>query len=43
MFPLSCARMHMHTGREMSAHKKTGSAYKFSFTNVFAHISHMVF
>jgi len=33
MFPLSCAR----------AHKKTWSAHKFSFKNVFAHISYMLF
>jgi len=29
MFPLSCVRA--HTGREMSAHKKTWSTHKFSF------------
>jgi len=33
-----------HTGREMSAHKKTWSAHKFSFKKmVFAHISYMSF
>jgi len=26
MFPLSCARVHVHTGREISAHMKTCSA-----------------
>jgi len=31
MFPLSCARVHAHTGRETSAHKKTWSAQKISF------------
>jgi len=31
MFPLSCASVHVHTGREMSTHKKTCSAHKFSF------------
>ena len=35
MFPLSCARVRASTGREMSAHKKTWSARKFSFKNVF--------
>jgi len=40
MFPLSYA----HTGRDMSAHKKTWSAHKFSFKKcVFAHISYMAF
>jgi len=29
--------MRAHTGREMSAHKQTWSAHKFSFKNVFAH------
>jgi len=43
MFPLSCVRVHGHTRREMSAHKKTWSAQKFSFKKFFAHISYMSF
>jgi len=43
MFPLSCARVHMHTGREMSAHKKTWGTHKFFFKKCFAHISYMSF
>jgi len=31
MFPLSCACVRAHTGREMSAHKETWSAHKFYF------------
>jgi len=31
----------MCTGREMSAHTNTWSAHKFTFKNVFAHISYM--
>jgi len=30
MFPLSCARVRAHIGRQMIAHKKVGSAHKFS-------------
>ena len=33
IFPLRCARV--HTGREMSAHKKSWSAHKFSFKECF--------
>ena len=36
MFPLGCACA--HTGREMSAHKKTWSAHKFSFKKISLHI-----
>jgi len=43
MFALSCARVRTHTSREMSTRKKTWSAHKFSFKNVFAHISYMSF
>src|SRR6218665_3053203 len=35
MFPLSCACVRTHIGREMSAHKKTWSAHKFSFKKCF--------
>src|SRR6218665_3279046 len=38
MFPLSCARVRAHTGRETSAHKKTRSAQKISFEKSFLHI-----
>ena len=31
MFPLGCARVHAHTGREMSAHKKLGAHIDFNF------------
>ena|SRR6218665_1279360 len=41
MFPLSCARVSAHIGRENSAHKKTWSAHTFSFKNVLAHISYI--
>jgi len=34
MFPLSCARVRAHTGRETSAHKKT-CARKHSFQKCF--------
>jgi len=30
MFPLRCARVRAHTGREISAHENTWSAQKFS-------------
>jgi len=43
MFSLSCVHVHAHTGREMSAHKKTWSAHKFYLKNVLAHISYMSF
>ena len=39
MFSLSCARVRAHTGRETRAQKKSWSAQKFSFRNVFAHIA----
>jgi len=31
-----------HTGREMNTHKKTWGTHKFSLSNVFAHILHVV-
>ena len=37
MFPLSCASVRAHTGREMSTHKKTWSADKF-----YTHFIHVV-
>src|SRR6218665_944828 len=40
MFHLSSARVHAHTGREMSTHKKTWSTHKFSFPKLFLHIFH---
>src|SRR6218665_4004157 len=43
MFPLSCARVHAHTGSETSAHKKTWSAHKCSLKKVFAHILYTQF
>jgi len=33
MFPLSCVPVRAHTGREMSAHKKTWSTHTFFFKN----------
>src|SRR6218665_2323415 len=38
MFPLSCARVRMHTSREMSTHNKTWSAHKCSFQKCVLHI-----
>ena len=35
MFPLNCVCVHAHTGRDMSTHKKTWSAHKFSFKKYF--------
>src|SRR6218665_2954176 len=35
MFPLSCARVHTHTGCEKSTHKKTWSTHNFSFKTCF--------
>jgi len=43
MFPLSCARACAHTGREMSTHKKTWSAHKFSCKKSVLHIFYMSF
>jgi len=34
MFPLSCARVHAHTGRKTRAHKKTWSAQKIICTKM---------
>src|SRR6218665_342203 len=43
MFPLSCAHVRAHTGCEMSAHRKTLSAHKFSFKNVsYKYFIHLV-
>src|SRR6218665_2774375 len=40
MFPLGCANA--HTGREMSAHRKTWSVHKFSFKKCFCtHFIHV--
>jgi len=35
MFPLSCAHVRAHIGRDTSAHSKTQSTHKCSFQNVF--------
>jgi len=46
MFPLRCARrVRAHTGREMSAHKKTWRAHKCSFQKWFCtfHTRHSKF
>ena len=44
MFPLSCACVRAHTGREMSAHKKTWDGHKSSFKKCFfAHLTYMSF
>src|SRR6218665_589273 len=40
MFPLSCARVPAHTGRETSAHKKTSSAHKCYLQICLLHIFH---
>jgi len=37
MFPLNCAQVCAHTGRETSAHKKTWSAHKCAHINVKGH------
>jgi len=43
MFPLSCEHVRVHAGREMSAHKKTWRAHKFSFKKCFfAHNIHVI-
>src|SRR6218665_2631901 len=38
MFPISCARVCAHTGRETSAHKKTRSTQQNSLQKSFLHI-----
>jgi len=40
MLPLSCACLRAHTGREMSAHKKTWSTHKCSLQNNFCTVFH---
>ena len=43
MFPLSCAHVRAHTGRETSAHKKTWSAHRISFQKwFFTYFMHIV-
>ena len=39
LFPLSCARVRAHTGRETRAQKKSWCAQTFPFRNVFAHVA----
>jgi len=44
MFPLSCAHLHAHTGRETSSQNKNWNAHKCSFQKCFfAHISYTSF